>query len=212
MTQQVLFYIFAALITLCSIGVITVRNPVTAAMYLVSDLFLLAGIYAMMQAHFVAAIQILVYAGAIVVLFIFVIMLLNLGPEARQRLKIPAPELAVLVITTIAFIGVAIMMTNGQPTVPVGALTPKAVQAAGGNTYVVGMVLFTKYLWPFELSSMLILLATIASVVIAKKDKAKAVKSTRKEQTLTSPAASSDCVEAAAPASLSNGKVVHGTR
>jgi NADH-quinone oxidoreductase subunit J len=171
MPQEIFFYVFAALITLCSIMVVTARSPVAAAMFLVGDLFLLAGLYAMMDAHFIAAIQILVYAGAIVVLFMFVIMLLNLGPEGRKRLAIPAPELGVLVLTVIGFIAIGIMLAMAQPTGAGGNLTPEAIAQAGGNTYTVGMVLFTKYLWPFELASILILLATIASVVIAKKDK-----------------------------------------
>ena len=98
-------------------------------------------------------------------------MLLNLAPEARPKLKISAPEAGVLVLTIIGFSIVAIMMIMGEPSTIPGTMTVKAIEQAGGNTYTVGMVLFTKYLWPFELSSMLILLAVIASVVIAKKDK-----------------------------------------
>src|SRR5262245_46242831 len=111
MSQLVLFYAFAALITFCSFMVIMSRNPVTSAVYLVGDLFLLAGLYAMMEAHFVAAIQVLVYAGAIVVLFMFVIMLLNQGPEARGPLvRISAGEVAVLFLTLIGFVAIAVMI------------------------------------------------------------------------------------------------------
>jgi NADH-quinone oxidoreductase subunit J len=170
MSQIAIFYALAFLVTVCSVGVIAAANAVTSAMFLVGDLFLLAGLYALMGAHFIAAIQILVYAGAIIVLFVFVIMLLNLGPEGQRRLKAAPAEIAVLALTVIAFAGVAIALARGQPTLtlaesPVGANAPS-------NTFAVGMTLFTKFLWPFELASFLILLAIIAAVVIAKKDKA----------------------------------------
>ena len=171
MLSELVFYALAALITIASIMVISSRNAVTSAMFLVMDLFLLAGLYATMDAHFVAAIQVLVYAGAIVVLFMFVIMLLNLAPAERTRVRIAPPELAVLIATIVGFLAVAVLLATGQPTGVSGQLTAEAIQKAGGNTFVVGMELYTHYLWPFELASILILLAIVAAVVIAKKDK-----------------------------------------
>ncbi len=171
MINQLVFLVFAFLITVCSIAVVASRNPIASAMFLVGDLFLLAGLYATMEAHFVAAIQILVYAGAITVLFVFVIMLLNLGDEARRAIRIPAPEFAVLLLTVVGFVAIGILLARGQETGVTGELTSERIAAAGGNTYAVGMVLFTRYLWPFELASMLILLAVVASVVIAQKKK-----------------------------------------
>jgi NADH-quinone oxidoreductase subunit J len=173
MTQELVFLAFASLIALCSVMVILSRNAVVSAIYLVGDLFSLAGLYASMDAHFVAAIQVLVYAGAIVVLFMFVIMLLNLGPDQRQHLQVSAPEVGVLALTIVAFLIVGGLLLFGQPTGVTGPLTAEAIDNAGGNTYTVGMVLFTKYLWPFELASMLILLAIIAAIVIAKKEHSK---------------------------------------
>jgi NADH-quinone oxidoreductase subunit J len=174
MTQLYLFYVFAALVTFCSVMVVGSRNPVTSAVFLVFDLFLLAGIYAMMEAHFVAAIQVLVYAGAIVVLFVFVIMLLNLGDEIKGKLRISVPDIVMMGITGLSFVIIAFLVARAPSLATVGEMTPEAISAAGGNTYVVGMVLFTKYLWPFELASILILLAMVASIVIAKKEKAAA--------------------------------------
>lgn len=171
MMYQLVFYLFAFLITICSIAVVASRNPIASAMFLVGDLFLLAGLYALMEAHFVAAIQVLVYAGAITVLFVFVIMLLNLGDEAKKAIRIPAPEFAVLLLTFIGFIAIGVLLGTGHETGVTGELTPEKIAAAGGNTYAVGMVLFTRYLWPFELASILILLAVVASVVIAQKRK-----------------------------------------
>lgn len=171
MTSELLvFYGFALLIAICSLMVILARNPVTSAVFLVGALFGMAALYATMEAHFIAAIQVLVYAGAIVVLFMFVIMLLNLAPEAQRRFALSAPEVLVLLVTIIGFSAIGTMLALDQPAAVSGEFTSAAIEAAGGNTYVVGMQLFTKYLWPFELASVLILLAIVASVVIAKKD------------------------------------------
>ena len=169
--QLLIFYAFASLIVFCSFMVIASRNPVTSAIYLIGDLFLLAGLYALMEAHFVAAIQVLVYAGAVVVLFMFVIMLLNQGPEARASMRLSAGEGFVLLLTLVAFVAIAVLIGVSEATLTTGEQTAEAVAKAGGNTYAVGMHLFTKYLWPFELASILILLAIIACVVIAKKDR-----------------------------------------
>ena len=175
MSQELMFYASAFLITICSVMVVTNRNPVVSAIYLVGDLFLLAAVYASLDAHFVAAIQVLVYAGAIVVLFLFVIMLLNLGPEGRVHLRIPAPEFAVLILTVIGFMTIGTMLLTAQPTGVGGDLSAAAIDASGGNTFNIAMLLFTKFLWPFEISSILILLAVIAAIVIAKKDKKQVV-------------------------------------
>ena len=170
--QLLIFYGFATLITVCSLMVIASRNPVTSAIFLIGDLFLLAGLYALMEAHFVAAIQVLVYAGAVVVLFMFVIMLLNQGPDTQSSFRFSAGEGFVLLITLLGFLVIAVLVGLGETPVATGDQTAEAIAKAGGNTYAVGMHLFTKFLWPFELASILILLAIIACVLIAKKDKA----------------------------------------
>ena len=171
------FHILAALITLVSFMVIASRHPVKSAVFLVVDLFLLAGLYASMESHFVAAIQVLVYAGAIVVLFLFVIMLLNLQEDQLKGLRFGAPEAGVLILTVIGSLIAAFNMLRGQPTGLGGStLNSSAIDAAGGNTYVVAMRLMTTYIWPFELASILILLAIVACIVIAKKDPQTSVK------------------------------------
>lgn len=171
MSQQIIFYLVSALIVFCSIMVISNRNPVTSAIYLIGDLFLLAGLYALLDAHFVAAIQVLVYAGAVVVLFMFVIMLLNQGPDDQPPFRISAGESFVLLLTLAAFLLISLLIVLGEPSAPSGEQTAEAIANAGGNTYAIGMHLFTKYIWPFELASLLILLAIVASVIIAKKSK-----------------------------------------
>jgi NADH-quinone oxidoreductase subunit J len=168
------FHIFAALITLVSVMVVVSKHPVKSAIFLVVDLFLLAGLYASLDSHFVAAIQVLVYAGAIVVLFVFVIMLLNLQPEQLKGLKFSAVEAGTLMISLVGFLITVFATFSGAPTgLGDGTLDPVAISAAGGNTYVVAMKLLTNYIWPFELASILILMAIVAAIVIAKKDKKK---------------------------------------
>jgi NADH-quinone oxidoreductase subunit J len=172
MIGSIIFYILAAFITICSIMVVAGRNPVTSAMFLVLDLFFVAALYALLDAHFAAAVQVLVYAGAIVVLFLFVIMLLNIKSDAVRDLKLTLVESAVLGVTIAGFFIIAILISREEPTgLGDGIFTSQAIEAAGGNTYVLAMKMFTSYVWPFELASFLILLAIVASIVIAKKEK-----------------------------------------
>ncbi|MCX6115933.1 MAG: NADH-quinone oxidoreductase subunit J [Proteobacteria bacterium] len=160
------------MITIVSLLVVVSQHPVKSAVFLVVDLFLLAGLYASMDSHFIAAIQILVYAGAIVVLFLFVIMLLNLKADSIKGLRFSAPEAAALLISFIGFLIMTFNVFRGQaPEGIKGGFSIEAIDANGGNTYMVAMRLLTTYIWPFELASMLILLAIVAAIVIAKKDK-----------------------------------------
>jgi NADH-quinone oxidoreductase subunit J len=170
--SHAVFHALAGLITLVSFMVVASKHPVKSAVFLVVDLFPLAAVYATLESHFVAAIQVLVYAGAVVVLFLFVIMLLNLQPDQLRGLRFNAPEAVTLIL---ALIGMFIMIgvsVAGKPTgLGDGSLTVDAVADGGGNTYMVAMKLLTDFIWPFELASVLILLAIVAAVVIAKKDK-----------------------------------------
>jgi NADH-quinone oxidoreductase subunit J len=169
---EMLFYAISGLILLSSIMVVAARNPVTSAIFLVVDLFFVAALYAQLDAHFTAAIQVLVYAGAIVVLFVFVIMILNLKPDALRGIRFSLGEALVLLITLAGFVIVGSELAHTAPdlTTP-GNLGSAAIEMAGGNTFVVAMRMFTAFLWPFEIASVLILLAIVACVMIAKKDK-----------------------------------------
>ncbi|MCX6123252.1 MAG: NADH-quinone oxidoreductase subunit J, partial [Proteobacteria bacterium] len=139
---------------------------------LVVDLFLLAGLYASMDSHFVAAIQVLVYAGAIVVLFLFVIMLLNLKPDQLKGFKFSAPEAGVLILSILGLLIMSVASLRGSATgMGDGSFTLQAIEASGGNTQVIAMKLLTSFIWPFELASILILLAIVAAIVIARKEK-----------------------------------------
>ncbi len=166
MIEQVLFWFFAVGIVLTSGGVIVLRNPVASAMSLVACFFFLAGSYVLLWAHTIAVLQILVYAGAIMVLFLFVIMLLSLtdtGPIARftpSRVVAVAGVLGMFGALSVAFLrlpAATSTWTNSQA----------AVDNFGTIKYL-GGVMYTQWLFPFEAVSLLLLVAIVGAVVVAK--------------------------------------------
>ena len=163
MGTLIIFYGLAAIIVCLSIGVIAVKNPITSVVLLIFDLFFIAGLYAMQGADFAAAIQIIVYAGAILVLFMFVIMLLNLEEHELQTIKLSKFKKVIITFSIIGFTVLSYRLYNNIPSIGT------QYKLTGDNTYDVAITLFTQYLWPFELSSMLILLAIVASIIISKK-------------------------------------------
>lgn len=163
--QAALFYIFAALALVCGFLVVAnpfSRNPVTSAMFLVLTIVWLAGLFVLLEAFFLGAVQILIYAGAVMVLFLFVIMLLDLRAEERRRFKrlglvgggLVAAALAVLLRGAI------------HQAVPATTASP----AAEGTTEALGRLLFTRYLLPFEAVSVLLLVAMVGVVLLSKKE------------------------------------------
>lgn len=181
--QSILFFLFAAVALLSAIMMIVHRNPVYSAIFLIVTLFALAGFYVLLNAPFVASVHIIVYAGAIMVLFLFVIMLLNLKRDPiRERGKLARRAFAaLLVIVLLAEIGVLI----GAPffagtTDSAGRVASRAVvgltngvsadSTAVGNTVNIGRQLFTTYLLPFEIASVLLLVGMIGAVILAKRE------------------------------------------
>lgn len=167
MNEMILFGALASLITICSILVVSLSNPVSAAVFLVIDLFLLGGVYASQGADFVAAIQIIVYTGAILVLFLFVIMILNLDPKRillEQRWRLSEKGLLFAVLACFSFLGVKIFDVSRESEVV-------SSHVLADNTHDLAMLLFKSYVWPFEIVSLLILLAVIGAISIAQKKK-----------------------------------------
>src|SRR5882672_2783949 len=163
--QDIFFYIFAALTLLFGFLVVAnpfSRNPVTSAMFLVLTMGALAGLFVTLHAFFIAAVQILVYAGAVMVLFLFVIMLLDLKEEERRRFNafgIGAGIVAVgaiggILVKTIGFSGI------GEGKTPM----------LEGATKNLGTELFTNYLLPFEIVSVLLLVAMVGVILLSKKE------------------------------------------
>jgi len=183
---ETVFYILAACTVVSALGCISVRNPVASVMWLVAAMFGLAGIYLLLGAEFIAAIQVLVYAGAIMVLFLFVIMLLNIG-QGPSDLRSPPMRLVGLAVGAVLLVelGALARYSAGRIAVesdPMGlaalgdptAAFPGAAQALAGTAErgVVGGIaepLFTTYLVPFEITSVLLLAAAVGAVVLAKR-------------------------------------------
>ncbi len=159
--EKWVFWIFAVPLIASAAGVVVARNPVNAAMSLVAAFFFLAGIYVLLTAHLLAFLQVLVYAGAIMVLFLFVIMLLTTGDEAfaRARVKFMQVAGACGAVGLVAVIVVAV----GRLDLPM----PR-VAADFGTVKAVGRLLYTQYLLPFEATSLLLLVAIVGAVVVAK--------------------------------------------
>jgi NADH-quinone oxidoreductase subunit J len=160
-----LFILFAGLAIGCALAVVAQRNPLYSAISLIGVFISLACLYVMLAAPFIAAVQVIVYAGAIMVLVVFVIMLLNVEQEerGRTRLKFLVPTaiaLAAILIAEVAFILVSVQEFRVNPTA-----TPSNV----GITSSVGSALFTRYLLPFEITSILLLMAIVGAMTLARR-------------------------------------------
>lgn len=160
--SDILFYIFAALALICGIMTLVSRNPVNSAMFLVLTIASIAGLFVLLEAFFLAAIQILVYAGAVMVLFLFVIMLLDLKVEERRRIKIFGMIGGVISVGTI----LAIFFKSLNST----TLTATRDPFFKAGTVELGHLLFSQYLLPFEIISVLLLVAMVGVILLSKKD------------------------------------------
>ncbi len=160
--QDIMFYVFAALTLLCAILVVAnpfSRSPVTSAMFLVLTIISMSGLFLLLHAFFLAAVQILVYAGAVMVLFLFVIMLLDLKEEQRRKIKffgLAAGLVSVSIVAGIFIKSLASIKLTAEP-------------ALEGETYVLGKLLFTQYTLPFEIISILLLVAMVGVILLSKK-------------------------------------------
>jgi len=165
--ETVVFYVFAALSVAGALLVIMHDNPVSSAVSLVLTLFSTAVLFVLLLAHFIAAIQILVYAGAIMILFLFTVMFLNLRPEAlRFDAKNMAFKVSVFLVVLL-FTGY-FASVGFNKAFPDGNAQP-ALQEGFGTVESVGKLLFSDFLLPFELTSVLIVAAIIGVVAIAKR-------------------------------------------
>ena len=163
--EEILFYVFAAGGIISALLVVTRRNPIISVICLIVNFFCLSGLYLTLHAQFIAVVQILVYAGAIMVLFVFVIMLLNLGDERRLRdgfswKKVMAAGFGFGVLMELIYI---VMMHTGTTTIDGDHATTI------GTVGAIGRVLFTRFLFPFEVTSLLLTAAIVGAIVLAKK-------------------------------------------
>ena len=164
--ETVLFYLFAALAVAGALLVVIHKNPVSSAVSLVLTLFSTAVLFVLLSAHFIAAIQILVYAGAIMVLFLFTVMFLNLKSGALNFDSRNMAFKGSLLLAGLFFVGYFAILAYSR-TFPEGSTA--ALPEGFGTVEGVGKTLFTDYVLPFELTSVLILAAIIGVVAIAKR-------------------------------------------
>lgn len=165
--EKALFIVFAVFAVGTALNVLLQRNPLYSALSLIGTLAALSAIYVTLRAQFIAAIQIVVYAGAIMVLFVFVIMLLN-EPKAAPQID-KQKGLRYLAIPFAALLmAEAFYVIRFVPSIPMPA--PDASARAVGTTWSIGTGLFTSYLLPFEVTSVLILMAVVGAMVLARRD------------------------------------------
>lgn len=164
--EQGVFYFLAAVTVFSAVMMLLQRNPVNSALYLILNFFCLGGLYLTLNAQFIAMVHILVYAGAIMVLFLFVIMLLNLGDDKRLiehlglRMYLGIGFSVALLLELLYIFGFSDAHTAVQQ-------SPAAVEM--GTVEYLGKILFTKFLFPFEMTSFLLLAAIVGAVLLAKK-------------------------------------------
>ena len=171
MGEAIAFYTLAAFILGFAVLVVTTKDTVHSVLFLVLDFLFVAGLYVLLDAQFLAAIQILVYAGGIVVLYLFVVMLVNLkrppetyeDPNRRSKIGFGLSAAVFVELVAIAAWGYV------KPATAVADVASEAMPVSG-NTEQVGWLLYTSYLIPFEIASMLLLVAMIGAIVLAKRE------------------------------------------
>ncbi|HEV8648486.1 MAG TPA: NADH-quinone oxidoreductase subunit J [Actinomycetes bacterium] len=164
--EFVTFIPLAVLSVVTAIGMVTSRKAVYSALLLVVNFFCLAGFYVLLQAQFLAAVQVIVYAGAIMVLFLFVLMLLGIGSQEVLSETIPGQRVIAGVLGVLLLAAVVVAVLNGGLSGGAGDLT---AANQGGNTQAVGRLLFTRYVFAFEATGILLVVAAVGALVLGKR-------------------------------------------
>ena len=162
--ELILFLILAAAAIISAILMVTRKNPVSSALYLVFNFFIIAVLYLFLRAQFIAIIQITVYAGAIMVLFLFVIMLLNLGDDKLLKWKLNSTRTLASLMGLALLAEIIYYVTNFTSA---SALAPDSESM--GTVEAIGKVLYRSYLFPFEITSILLLAAIVGAIFLAKR-------------------------------------------
>lgn len=159
------FIVFAGLAIGCAVAMVAQRNPLYSAISLIGVFISLACLYVMLAAPFIAAVQVIVYAGAIMVLVVFVIMLLNVEEEEHRSLRTRYLVPSAIVLAALLFAEAAFIISFVQTS----AFTPRTNDSDVGLTMSIGTGLFTKYLLPFEITSILLLMAIVGAMTLARR-------------------------------------------
>ena len=158
--QTAVFYLFAAILVFAALRVISVRNPVHAALWLVCSFFTAAAIWLLLGAEFLAIVLVLVYVGAVMVLFLFVIMMLDVNfDELRRHFRSYLPVGAA--VGALVLLEMVLVILSGTPATPSGAPMPP-----GSNTAALGRLLYLDYVFAFELAAVLLLVAIVAAIAL----------------------------------------------
>jgi NADH-quinone oxidoreductase subunit J len=161
---NILFYLFSAILVCSAIGVITARNPVHAALWLVFSFFNSAVLWMLMEAEFLAIVLVLVYVGAVMVLFLFVVMMLDINVvQLRQGFTKYAPVGLLVAVVVIAEIG-SVVWVKKLGLANIGEVAP--LPAEYSNTKALGQLLYSDYLYPFELAAVILLVAIVAAIIL----------------------------------------------
>lgn len=164
--STVFFTIVSIVAVISALLVVTCKNPINSALSLILTFFCLATFYAMLDAPFMAAIQVIVYAGAIMVLIVFTIMLLNIRVDANKKSFHNIALGTVIGIMTLLTAGS--FLARGKVVESAGPLTSAIIQQVG-HTELIGAVMFTEFILPFEITSILLLSAIVGAVILAKR-------------------------------------------
>jgi NADH-quinone oxidoreductase subunit J len=161
--QTALFYFFAAILVFAALRVVTARNPVHAVLWLVLAFFTAAAHWLMLRAEFLAIVLVLVYVGAVMVLFLFVVMMLdinfdNLRKEFRSYIPVGAT------VGALVLVEMALTLLGGRLGIPAGAGASPA--GAGSNTKALGRLVYTAYVYPFEIAAVILLVAIVAAIAL----------------------------------------------
>lgn len=161
--EQIMFYLFAAILVFASLRVVTVRNPIHAALFLVLAFFTSAAIWIMLEAEFLGIVLVLVYVGAVMVLFLFVVMMLDINLEPLRAGFMRYLPLGLMVAIVIV-IEMAVVINMNFSADQVAAPVPQGADYS--NTAAIGKVLYTDYLYAFEIAAVILLVAIVAAIVL----------------------------------------------
>lgn len=162
-----LFILLSVVGLVSAVGVVAFKNPVNSALSLVANLLTVAGFFAMLEAHFLAAVQVVVYAGAIMVLVLFILLLLNLKVETRTMKENILTGVSIVV--GIAFLGVMVPYVHDAFSVFPANPDPLRGEALQGTVEAIGRILFTKYLFLFQAAGLLLMVGIVGAVMLAKR-------------------------------------------
>ena len=171
MLVEILFWVFAAILSVAALAMITVRNPVHAALLLVLCFFTSAAIWLLMEAEFLAVVLILVYVGAVMVLFLFVVMMLDINIEEVRARVTRYALFGAIVAGVVVFEIVSVVWTRSGSGTNVDAVAA-SLPANHSNTAELGQLLYTEYVYPFELAAVLLLVAIVAAISLTMRKRA----------------------------------------